>query len=95
MNLNKIEREMEEMEVAEAANASCSFPCQKNRRNVTIRHISVLFGLIFVTYFPEGGKWLLTSRRFHGGFISVARSANFVLEELFSFSWWLATSRLS
>jgi hypothetical protein len=32
-------------------------------------------------------------RRFHGGFASVARSASLALEESFSFSWWLATSR--
>jgi hypothetical protein len=32
-------------------------------------------------------------RRFHGGFTSVARSASLALEESFSFSWWLATSR--
>jgi hypothetical protein len=31
--------------------------------------------------------------RFHGGFTSVARSASLALEESFSFSWWLATSR--
>jgi hypothetical protein len=33
-------------------------------------------------------------RRFHGGFTSVARSASLALEESFSFSWWLTTSRL-
>jgi hypothetical protein len=32
-------------------------------------------------------------RRFHGGFTNVARSASLALEESFSFSLWLATSK--
>jgi hypothetical protein len=59
MNLNKIERKME---VAELQTLYVPSPCQRNGKNATIRHISVLFCLIFLTYFPEGGKWLLTSR---------------------------------
>jgi hypothetical protein len=39
---------------------------------------------------PPSGQF---KRRFHGGFTSVARSASLALEESFSFSWWLATSR--
>jgi hypothetical protein len=49
----------------------------------------------FLTNFLQNLASCQTSlkRRFHGGFTSVARSASLALEESFTFSWWLATSR--